>query len=123
MIDYIHTQLAIWGRWSANGAKKDIGYSPVCPMFKDARHGGAYGSAPPPGVGTFGSLAEILDMDAAVNRLGREHKTLAIEFYVIGGRAIDIAERRSVTKKALYEQLHSLQQAVLGHLNDVVAEV
>lgn len=122
MIEYIHTQLSIWGRWSAMGAKKDIGYPSVCPMFKDVRHGGGFGSAPPPGVGMVADLDNILSTDAAVQRLGRDQKSLVVEYYVVGGTGEEVARRFGIARRTLYDRLTSVQQSLLGHLNDLAAE-
>lgn len=113
-------QLSIWGKWSVAKSAKSVGYSPVCPMFKDAAHG-AYRSNPPMGV-SVDATQNILDTDAAVARLGQEERRLCIEYYVIGGKAADVARRLGIARQRLYERLHRVHQELLGHLNDVAAE-
>lgn len=120
MIEYIHTQLSIWGKWSLANATKGIGYSPVSPMFKGARHGEGYGSNPPPGI-SIDCADSIRDTDSAVSRLGREQKLLCVEYYVRGGRNEDVAARLGIAKRTLYDRLHAVHQSLLGHLNDVIA--
>ncbi len=121
MIEYIHVQLSIWGRWSERNASKGIGYSSICPMFKDVRHGEGYGSMPPPGV-EVASLNEILDMDKAIQRLSQDAKKLCVEYYVIRGSGEDIAGRLGIKRRTLYDRLHAVQQSLLGHLNDICTE-
>lgn len=120
MIDYIHAQISIWAKWSVSRSSKGLGFSPISPMFKGGRFGGGYGSQPPAGV-TFGSTSDISDMDNAIARLDSDKRAFVVDFYIIGGRSVDIADRRGVTKKRLYEQLATLHHEVLGHLNDVAA--
>lgn len=122
MIEYIHTQLSIWGRWSARGASRDVGYPSVCPMFKDVRHGGAYGSAPPPGVGTAHSLDDVLITDQAVKRLSQDQKSIVVEYYVVGGKGDEVAKRIGIARRTLYDRLTAVQQSLLGHMNDIAAD-
>jgi len=120
MIEYVHTQLSIWGRWSGRKERSAIGYPSVSPMFMGARFGGVYGSRPPVGVEVCGS-DHVQDTDAAVQRLAQDHRRLVVEYYVVGGTGADVARRLGIARQRLYERLHSLHQVVLGHLNDVVA--
>lgn len=120
MIPYIDTQLSIWGKWSMARASKGLGYPSTCPMFKDARHGGAFGSLPPLGV-SLDSIDTIEDTDKAVRRLSEDNRTLAIEFYVHHRSGVDLAKQLGVSRSRLYERLHSLHQSMLGLLNNVVA--
>ena len=120
MIPYVDARLSIWGKWSAAKASKGIGFSSTCPMFKDARHGGAFGSHPPMGV-QVDSLDNIRDTDAAVQRLSNEYRCLAIEFYVHHRSGVDLARSLGLSRQRLYERLHALHQTMLGLLNDVVA--
>ena len=120
MIDYVNVQLSAWGKWSARNASKGMGYSPICPMFKQAQHGGAFGSSIPVGVDVSG-MDHIRDTDEAVRRLDSASRALCIEFYVVNGSGVDIARRMGVTKKTIYNRIDALHQKVLGLLNDVVA--
>jgi len=120
VIPYVDSQLAIWGKWTMARASKGLGYPSVCPMFKDARHGGAFGSAPPVGV-TLDSIDHILDTDAAVQRLSDDYRRLAIEFYAHRCTAVEISARLGIGRQRLYERLHAMHQSLLGHINDVVA--
>ena len=104
MIEYIHVQLSAWGRWSARQSSKGIGYSPVCPMFKDVRHGEGYESRPPSGV-EIASLHELTDMDKAVSRLSQDGKRLCIEYYVIQGTGEEVAGRLGITRTVSYTHL------------------
>ena len=120
MIDYVNVQLSAWGKWSARNASKGMGYSPICPMFKQAQHGGAFGSSIPVGVDVSG-IDHIRDTDEAVRRLDAASRALCVEFYVIRGSGEEIAQRMGVTKKTIYNRIDALHQKVLGLLNDVVA--
>lgn len=120
MIPYIDMQLSIWGKWAVSRATKGIGYPSTCPMFKDAVRKGIYNSAPPLGV-SIDAADNILDTDAAVQRLTPAEKVLAVEFYQIGGTATATADRLGIARQRLYDRLHAMHQSVLGHLNDVVA--
>lgn len=122
MIPYIDTQLSIWGKWSVSRASKGLGYAATCPMFKDIRHGGVFGSQPPMGV-TVDAIGDILSTEAAVQRLEQDQRQLAIEFYIMGGKGCEIAGRLGIAKRTLYDRMQGLHQAVLGHLNDVVAGI
>lgn len=118
MIPYVDTELSIWGKWVIAKSSKGIGYSPVCPMFKDSRHSGGYGSNPPLGAGIGDN---ILDTDAAVQRLGHDLRRLCVEYYVVGGKGVEVARRLGIARQRLYERVHALHQELLGHLNDVAA--
>ena len=120
MIDYVNVQLSAWGKWSARNASKGMGYSPICPMFKQAQHGGAFGSSIPVGVDVSG-MDHIRDTDEAVRRLDSASRALCIECYVVRGSSEEIAHRMGVTKKTIYNRIDALHQKVLGLLNDVVA--
>ncbi len=120
MIEYIHVQLAIWGKWTARQAAKDIGYPSVSPMFNQVQHGGAYESKAPAGV-TIGNLSEIQDMDDAVSRLGDADKALVNAYYVRQLPVVRIARDMGLHRQRVHERLSILQQRVLGHLLDVSA--
>lgn len=120
MIDYIHTQLSLWGKAQLSDARKGLGFANVCPMFRDVKHGGVYGSSPPLGV-SMTARDNIDDTGAAVQRLGVVQRQLVVEYYVIGGTGDAIASRLGIGRQRLYERLHVLHQDVLGLLNDVCA--
>jgi hypothetical protein len=120
MIEYIHVQLAIWGKWTARQAAKDVGYPSVSPMFNQVQHGGAYESRPPAGV-TVGDINEIQDTDDAVSRLSESDKSLVNAYYVRQLPVVRIARDMGLHRQRVYERLTILQQRVLGHLLDVSA--
>ena len=120
MIEYIHVQLSAWGRWSLRRASKGVGYSPVCPMFKDVRHGEGYESRPPSGV-EVASFNELVDIEQAVSRLSQDGKRLCMEYYVVQGSGEEVASRLGIARRTLYDRLHMVQQHVMGHLNDIAA--
>lgn len=122
MIPYVDAQLAIWGKAQLRDARKGLGFSSVCPMFRDMKHGGVYGSQVPCGV-SLTDLENIADTDVAVSRLPIEQRQLVVEFYVVGGKIESIADRLGIAKRTLYDRLHVLHQQVLGLLNDVAAGV
>jgi len=120
MIDYVNVQLSAWGKWAARNASKGMGYSSICPMFKQAQHGGAFGPSIPAGIDVSG-IDHIRDTDEAVRRLDEASRALCVEYYVIRGSSEEIANRMGVTKKTIYNRIDALHQKVLGLLNDVVA--
>lgn len=97
-----------------------MGYSHICPMFKQAQHGGGFGSSVPIGV-EIANMDEIQDCDKAVQRLSQDMRMLAIEFYVVSGKSEEVAKRLGIRKQRLYERIDMLHQHMLGHLNDVIA--
>jgi hypothetical protein len=119
MIPYIDTQLSIWGKWTARNASKGLGFPSVCPMFQDVQHGGAFGSGTPPGI-EFSSREEVQTTDEAVKRLSQDQRRLCIEYYVIRGKGEDIAKRVGIKKRTLYDRIHIIHHAMLGHLQDVI---
>lgn len=119
MIPYIDTQLSIWGKAQINDVSRGLGYASVSPMFRDVKHGGVYGSAPPLGV-SMTDRDNVEDTEQAVKRLDCLQRRLCIEYYVIGGTACDIAQRMGIAKRTLYDRLHALHQAMIGLLNDVI---
>lgn len=120
MIDYVNVQLSAWGKWSARNASKGLGYSPICPQFKQVQYGGAFGSSVPVGIDVSGT-DHIRDTDEAVRRLDEESRALCVEFYIVSGSGEEIAHRMGIAKRTLYDRVHVLHQRVLGLLNDVVA--
>ncbi len=118
MIPYIDAQMAAWGRWAVRRASRALGYPQVSPMFRGARFA-SRGSTAQQGVAIC-DLSEIHDMDAAVQRLAPAERALAAEFYVVGGTGAEIAARLGIARQRLYEKIHLLHQAVMGHLHDVV---
>ena len=120
MIAYVNTQMSIWGKWSARKASNGMGYSHICPMFKQAQHGGGFGSSVPIGV-EIANMDEIQDCDKAVQRLSQDMRMLAIEFYVVSGKGEDVATRLGIKKRTLYDRIDAMHQQMLGHLNDVIA--
>lgn len=122
MIDYINVQLTLWAKAQSAEARKGLGFSSICPMFRDVKHGGVYGSAPPVGV-SMTSRENIDDTAEAVRRLDAAQRQLVVEFYLVGGTGEEIGARLGMAKRTLYDRLHVLHQEVLGLLNDVAAGV
>ncbi len=116
MITFVDVQLSIWGKWAMAQASRSAGYPSVCPMFRDMKHGGVYGSAPPAGVCDY-----VHDTDAAVHRLEPSDRALCVELYQVGGTAVAVAKRMGIARQRLYERLDAVHRAVLGHLNDIAA--
>lgn len=122
MIDYIHVQLAIWGKAHGSDSRRGLGWPSVSPMFRDVKHGGVYGSTPPIGV-SMTDRENIADTAAAVARLEAGKRQMVVEYYVVGGTGEEVAARLGMAKRTLYDRMHSLHQELLGLLNDVVAGV
>ena len=123
MIDYIHVQLTLWAAAQRQDARKGLGYASVCPMFRDVKHGGVYGSAPPVGVMTITAKENVADTAAAVARLDAPARQLVAEYYLVGGTGDEIAARLGLARRTLYDRLHMLHQALLGLIQDVIAGV
>jgi transposase InsO family protein len=118
MIQYIDVQLSIWGKWAVAQAQRSVGYPSICPMFRDMKHGGVYGSTVPRGVSEY-----VCDTDAAVKRLQPDLQALAVEVYQRGGKMVEIARRIDVPIRSFYAKLDTLHREVMGHLNDIAAGV
>lgn len=118
MIQYIHTQLSIWGRWSIRKASDGLGYSNVSPMFKGQRYGEGFGSTPPVGI-DIGSIDEMLDIDEAVKRLNQEQRQLVVEFYALQKPAAEIGQRLGIKRNSVYDRLHAIQQKILHNLQEI----
>lgn len=116
MIEYIHVQLAIWGKWAVRRSSKALGYPSVSPMWRDMKHGGSYCSRSPIGI-----CDHVQETDRAVQRLSPEDRVLCVEFYQVGGTAVAIAGRLGMARQRLYERLDAVHRAVMGHLNDIAA--
>ncbi len=117
-IPYIDVQLSVWGKWAVRNSSKGLGYPSISPMFKDAQHGGTYGSQLPPGVCV---LEYVRETDQAVQRLSPTDRALCVEFYQVRGTAVDIARRLGIARQRLYERLDAVHRAVMGHLNDIAS--
>lgn len=120
MIDYINVQLSVWGKAMVHRGSAGLGYPSVSPMFRDASHGGAYGSREPLGVS---DSVYIDETDRAVQRLCPDDQRLCVEFYQVGGTAVDIARRLGIARQRLYERVHAVHCLVLGFLNDIAAGI
>lgn len=118
MIRYIDVQLAIWGKWAVAQASRSVGYPSVSPMFRDMKHGGVYGSAPPVGV-----MEHVGDTAEAVARLDKAGQQLCVEVYQVGGAAAKVAYRLGIAPRTLYDRLDAVHRAVMGHLNDIAAGI
>lgn len=118
MIEYINVQLSIWGKAAVRRGSFGLGYPSVSPMFRDASHGGAYGSREPLGVS---DAIYVDETDRAVQRLCQADQALCVEFYQRGGTAVEIARRLGIARQRLYERLDQVHRLVLGYLNDIAA--
>jgi len=118
MIPYIDMQLSIWGKAAVRAGSRALGYPTVCPMFRDASHGGAYGSREPIGVS---DMIYIDQTDRAVQRLDKPDQVLCVEFYQRGGTAVEIAARLGIRRQRLYERIDAVHHKVMGFLNDISA--
>ncbi len=122
MITYVHTQLSVWGKAQAIAARRGLGFPSVCPMFRDVKHGGVYGSTPPLGV-TLTARADIDDTAAAVARLGDAEKRLVTAYYVLGLSGAAVARECGFARQRFNERLAVIHQQLLGLLNDVAAGI
>lgn len=118
MIPYIDMQLSIWGKWVVRSESRSLGFPSVCPMFRDASHGGAYGSREPIGVS---DMIYVDQTDRAVQRLENADRVLCVEFYQRGGTAVEIAARLGIKRQRLYERIDAVHQKVMGFLNDLAS--
>lgn len=118
MIEYINVQLSIWGKAMVRRGSAGLGYPSVSPMFRDASHGGAYGSREPLGVS---DSVYVEETDRAVQRLEAEDRALCVQFYQVGGTASEIAGRLGIARQRLYERLDRVHRLIMGFLNDIAA--
>lgn len=117
MDDTIHAQLSAWGKWIHNPIRRAVGYPSHAAGFGDYRPPGVeYKSHPPAGIFTGGDAME--DVDRAVQSLLPADRALCVEFYAIGPRWDAVCARLSVSKSALYNRLHRIQDLVSMRMRD-----
>ena len=100
--------LAAWGRWAIRVETKSIGYSSVCPMFREARFGNGFGSAPPVGLND----ADLRAVDAAVQRLPVILRATLNEFYKSQCSVRDLALHLGCDKNAAGRYLNEARRRV-----------
>lgn len=116
-VPYVEVLLCAWGSWARRMASGAVGYPSCSPMFKDAPVGKFYDSRPPLGLGASDCDAT----DKAIQRLSPEDRRLCVEVYQIGGKTVEVAARLGWHRQRVPERLLRMQQALLGHLNDISA--
>lgn len=79
LIASIDVLLCHWGRWAFAQARREVGFSSVSPMFRDAAPGRGYGSEPPSGV--TGNAADMEAVDRAVVSLPVVLRCVVIQHY------------------------------------------
>ena len=115
MIESIHAQLSVWGRWAKNPIRHAVGYPSHAAGFGDYRpHGAEYKSRPPEGV--FSGHAAMEDVDKAVRSLQESDRALCIEYYQIGPNWEAVCVRKSMSKSVLYRELHRIQDKVADRM-------
>lgn len=85
-----------WGRWAIAQARREVGYSSVCPMFK-AVGNGAYGSGIPAGV----SDIDLHELDKAVCALPEILRTAVVVHYQHAESFRDTASRCGIKRGLL----------------------
>lgn len=104
----IETLLNMWARWAIRRTSGALGYPSVCPMFRDAPKGDAFGSAIPLGFAT----EDIEAVDAAVMRLPSVLRITLIEVYQRGGALRLVAGRMGVSHNSVCKYLKAAHKAL-----------
>lgn len=108
MIGSIDAMLCQWGRWAVAQARREVGYSPICPMFKDSSRGGGYGSGVPVGV----EFGDIPACDRAVNRLPVVLRCVVIQHYQIQSSLRDTAKACGISHKSASQYLGMAHKSI-----------
>ena len=98
--------LAAWGRWAIRVETKGIGYPSISPMFREARFGKGFGSAPPVGLND----SDLRAVDAAVQRLPVILRATLNEFYKSQCSVRDLAKRLGCGHKAAGQYLNEARR-------------
>lgn len=106
--------LAAWGRWAIRVETKSIGYSSVCPMFREARFGNGFGSAPPVGLND----ADLRAVDAAVQRLPVILRATLNEFYKSQCSIRDLALHLGCSHKSASQYLNEARRRVAQSIEE-----
>lgn len=107
--------LAAWGRWAIRVGDKGIGYPSISPMFREARFGKGFGSAPPVGLNN----ADLRAVDAAVKRLPLILRATLYEFYICQCSKRDLAARLGCAPKSAGQYLNEARRRVSQFIEEI----
>ena len=100
--------LAAWGRWAIRVETKGIGYPSISPMFREARFGKGFGSAPPVGLND----ADLRAVDVAVQRLPVILRATLNEFYKCQCSKRELAARLGCSPPSASQYLNEARRRV-----------
>ena len=110
----VEVLLAAWGRWAIRVETKSIGDSSVCPMFREARFGNGFGSAPPVGLND----ADLHAVDAAVQRLPVILRATLNEFYKSPCSVTELGAHLGCDKSAAGRYLNEARRRVAQSMEE-----
>jgi DNA-directed RNA polymerase specialized sigma24 family protein len=111
----IEILLAAWGRWAIRVETKSIGYASVSPMFREARFGNGFGSAPPVGIND----ADLRAVDAAVQRLPVILRATLNEFYKSQCSIRDLALHLGCSRPSASQYLNEARRRIAQNLEEM----
>ena len=115
MIQSVHDLLQAWGHWVLHSETRQVGFPPICPMFRDSPSGGGWGSSPP--VGAFRTTQDYYAVNDAIGRLSVAERILCAEYYVVRGGWKSVCMRMHIGRTELYKRLDSMQAHVSCNLS------
>lgn len=110
----IEILLSAWGRWAIRVETNSIGYSSICPMFREARFGNGFGSAPPVGLND----ADLRAIDSAVQQLPIILRATLNEFYKRQCSIRDLALHLGCDHKAAGRYLNEARNRVAKSIEE-----
>lgn len=113
MIGSIDAMLCQWGRWAISQARREVGYSPISPMFKDSARGGGYGTGVPVGV----EFGDIPACERAVNRLPIVLRCVVVQHYQMGSSLRDTAKACGISHKSASQYLGMAHREIAESLD------
>ncbi|MFA9439420.1 antiterminator Q family protein [Uliginosibacterium sp. sgz301328] len=110
-LPYWDVMLNRWARWKVSHLRGDVGWPKVCPMFMNAPRSDAYGPR------ELDFNEDALFVDAIVQKLPEADRQTLHEYYVIGGKTVEIAGRLGIEKRALHYRIDRIHNVMFGEAN------
>jgi DNA-directed RNA polymerase specialized sigma24 family protein len=114
-LPYWDVMLNRWARWKIASVRGDVGWPRISPMFMSAPKTDHYGPC------ELDFNEDALFVDSIVQRLPEADRKTLHEYYVIGGKAAEIAMRLGTSKASLYRNVDRIHNMMFGHANEVAA--